>query len=61
MRYFVRILCSKVHRWRRTRASGDMTIIRYADDTIVGFQHEHEAKAFLDDLKERLRAFEDPE
>jgi hypothetical protein len=46
-----------VHRWRRTRASGDMIIIRYADDTVVGFQHEHEAKAFLDDLKERLRAF----
>jgi RNA-directed DNA polymerase len=33
-------------------------VIRYADDTIVGFQHEHEAKAFLDDLKERLREFE---
>jgi len=35
-----------------------MIVIRYTDDTIVGFQHEHEAKAFLDDLKERLRAFE---
>jgi len=29
-----------------------------ADDTIVGFEHEHEAKAFLHDLHERLRAFE---
>src|SRR5258708_485291 len=47
-----------VHHWRRTRASGDMIVIRYADDTIVGFQHEHEATAFLDDLKERMRAFE---
>jgi RNA-directed DNA polymerase len=46
------------HRWRRTKASGDMTVIRYADDTIVGFQHEHEARAFLDDLKERMRKFE---
>ena len=35
-----------------------MIVIRYADDTIVGFQHEHEAKAFLDDLKERMRVFE---
>jgi len=35
-----------------------MIVIRYADDMIVGFQHEHEAKAFLDDLKERMRAFE---
>lgn len=47
-----------VHRWRRTKASGDMIVIRYADDMIVGFQHEHEAKAFLDDLTERMRAFE---
>ena len=47
-----------VHRWRRTKASGDVIVIRYADDTIVGFQHEHEARAFLDDLKERMRKFE---
>ena len=47
-----------VHRWRLTRASGDMIVVRYADDTIVGFQHEHEARAFLDDLKERMRQFE---
>jgi RNA-directed DNA polymerase len=46
------------HRWRQMKASGDMIVVRYADDTIVGFQHEHEAKAFLDDLKERMRAFE---
>jgi group II intron reverse transcriptase/maturase len=47
-----------VHRWRQTTASGDVIVIRYADDTIVGFQHEHEARAFLDDLKERLRLFD---
>jgi len=47
-----------VHRWRRTTATGDVMVIRYADDTIVGFQHEHEAKAFLEDLKERLRLFD---
>ena len=46
------------HRWRRNKASGDMIVVRYADDTIVGFQHEHEARAFLDDLEERMRAFE---
>ena len=46
------------HRWRLTKASGDMIVIRFADDTIVGFQHEHEARAFLDDLKERMRKFE---
>jgi RNA-directed DNA polymerase len=47
-----------VHRRRRIKASGDMIVIRYADDTIVGFQQEHEAKTFLEDLKERMRAFE---
>ena len=47
-----------VHRWRLTKASGDMIVTRYADDTIVGFQHEHVAQAFLDDLKERMRKFE---
>jgi len=47
-----------VHRWRRTKALGDMIVVRYADDTIIGFQHEYEARAFLDELKERMRAFE---
>jgi hypothetical protein len=46
-----------IHRWRRN-ATGDVIVIRYADDTIVGFQHEHEAKAFLHDLQERMRSFE---
>ncbi len=46
------------HHWRRTKATGDMIIIRFADDTIVGFQHEHEAKAFLGDVEERMRAFD---
>src|SRR4029077_2548864 len=45
-----------VQRWRQTKANGDMIVVRFADDQIVGF--EHEAKAFLHDLHERLRAFE---
>ncbi len=47
-----------VQRWRRTKATGDMIVVRFVDDTIVGFEHEHEAKAFLQDLHERLREFE---
>jgi RNA-directed DNA polymerase len=47
-----------VQRWRRTKATGDVIVARYADDTIVGFEHEHDAKAFLHDLHERLREFE---
>jgi RNA-directed DNA polymerase len=44
-------------RWRRRDASGDMIMIRYADDIIVGFQHETDARRFWDDMRERLRAF----
>ena len=47
-----------VHRRRRIGAQGDVVVIRYADDTIVGFQHEREARSFLEDLKERLGLFE---
>ena len=42
-------------RWRRREATGDMIIVRYADDFIVGFQHESDARRFLDAMRERLR------
>ena len=32
-----------VHQWRRRKATGDVIVVRFADDTIVGFEHEHEA------------------
>ena len=41
-------------RWRRRKAAGDMIIVRYADDFIVGFQHERDARRFLDEMRERL-------
>ena len=44
-------------RWRRREATGDMIIVRYADDFIVGFQHETEARRFLDAMRERLQEF----
>src|SRR5437660_1991530 len=44
-------------RWRRREATGDMIIVRYADDFIVGFQHERDARRFLDEMRERLREF----
>jgi hypothetical protein len=31
--------------------------VRFADDVLVGFQYEGEAKQFLDDLRERMRKF----
>jgi RNA-directed DNA polymerase len=43
--------------WRSRHAKGDMIIVRYADDQIVGFQHRSDAECFLNDVKERLAAF----
>jgi len=43
--------------WRRRNATGDMIVVRYADDTIVGFQHQKDAERFLADLKERIAKF----
>src|SRR5436190_15707739 len=44
-------------RWRRREATGDMIMVRYADDTVVGFQHESDAQRFWDAMRERLREF----
>jgi RNA-directed DNA polymerase len=41
-------------RWRRREATGDMIIVRYADDLVVGFEHEADARRFLDEMRERL-------
>jgi RNA-directed DNA polymerase len=46
-----------VEQWRTRHARGDMIVVRYADDTIVGFQHRQDAERFLIDLKERLAKF----
>ena len=45
------------HQWRRRRATGDVIIVRYADDSIVGFEHHQEAEQFLADLKVRLARY----
>jgi len=44
-------------RWRRREATGDMIMVRYADDTVVGFQHESDARRFRDAMRDRLREF----
>jgi len=43
--------------WRTTQARGDMIVVRYADDFIVGSQHRSEAERFLAELRERFRKF----
>src|SRR6266851_2668599 len=44
-------------RWRRREATGDMVIVRYADDIVVGFEHEADGRRFLDMMRERLAEF----
>jgi RNA-directed DNA polymerase len=44
-------------RWRQRVATGDMVIVRYADDFIVGFQHHIDARFFLEQMRERLGKF----
>jgi group II intron reverse transcriptase/maturase len=43
--------------WRTTQAKGDVIIVRYADDFVMGFQYQNEAENFLAALKERLGSF----
>ena len=46
-----------VSQWRRKWAHGDMIVVRYADDAVLGFEHRGEAEAFLRQLRERMRKF----
>jgi RNA-directed DNA polymerase len=44
-------------RWRRREATGDMVITRYADDLVIGFQHDGDARRFLDAMRVRFEEF----
>jgi RNA-directed DNA polymerase len=44
-------------RWRRREAMGDMIIVRFADDIIVGFERETDAHRFWDAMRARLQEF----
>jgi group II intron reverse transcriptase/maturase len=44
-------------RWRRREARGDVVIVRYADDFVVGFEFESDARRFWDALRARLEEF----
>ena len=46
-----------VQAWQKRLARGDMMVVRYADDAVLGFQHREEAERFLEQLRERLRKF----
>src|ERR1051325_6476870 len=43
-----------VDQWRGKQAKGDVIIVRYADDAVLGFERRDEAERFLVQLRERL-------
>jgi RNA-directed DNA polymerase len=43
--------------WRGREARGDMIMVRYADDIVLGFEHEADARRFLEAMRTRLQTF----
>lgn len=46
-----------VQQWRRTRASGEVIVVRFADDIVLGFQHRSDAERFWREVSERFAKF----
>jgi len=46
-----------VNTWRKKWAQGEVVVVRYADDTVLGFQYQADADRFLENLRERLAMF----
>lgn len=44
-------------RWRSQPGRGDIIVVRYCDDFVVGFEHKRDADAFLTELRERFAKF----
>ena len=46
-----------VKRWRHRQAAGDVIVVRFCDDVVVGFQYQQDAEGFLEALRKRFRKF----
>lgn len=46
-----------VQQWMKKQAKGELIVVRFADDTVVGFQYESDAMRFQNELKERIQRF----
>lgn len=46
-----------VQHWRKHRATGEVIVVRYADDSVLGFQYRADAERFLQEWRERLQKF----
>jgi len=51
------VLDLRIEWWRKNRCRGDVVIVRYADDFVMGFEHRHEAEVCLETLRERFAKF----
>ena len=47
----------RMEAWRKKIAKGDVVVVRYADDPVVGFQYRAEAERFWQDFRKRLAKF----
>src|SRR5690606_1894548 len=43
--------------WRKNHTQGDVVVVRYADDFVIGFEHQHEAQRCLEELRARFAKF----
>jgi hypothetical protein len=48
---------SWAQQWRRREATGNVIVVRYADDIVAGFEHEADARRFWDAMRTRLGQF----
>jgi RNA-directed DNA polymerase len=56
-RYLHYVLDLWVQQWRRRQAHGEVIVVRFADDVVLGFEHRDDAERFWADLRERLARF----
>ena len=55
--YLHHVLDLWVEAWRKKIARGDVIVVRYADDAVLGFQYREDAERFLKELRERMGKF----
>ena len=53
--YLHYVFDSWAHQWRSRQARGEVSIVRYADDIVVGFQHREDAEQSQQESAQRLR------
>lgn len=55
--YLHHVLDLWIENWRRTRTKGDIVVVRFADDFVVGFEHRADAEQVHEELERRMASF----